>query len=43
MPQRTGYGLGVISQTFLGNIEVRATYSPEIKKVFWLFGVGYWF
>ncbi|MDO4881293.1 MAG: patatin-like phospholipase family protein [Capnocytophaga sp.] len=42
-PKYSGYGIGITSQTFLGNLSVKATYSPETDRVLWLFSIGYWF
>ena len=42
-PQYRGYALGISSDTVLGPIEVKATYSPETNKFLWLFNIGFWF
>ena len=42
-PQYSGYALGISSDTILGPIEVKATYSPETNKFLWLFNIGFWF
>lgn len=42
-PDFSGYGLGYGIDTFLGPIELKFTYSPEIKRPIWFFNVGYWF
>ena len=40
---KTGYGFGYGVDSFLGPIELNYTYSPDIKKNFWYFNLGYWF
>lgn len=42
-PDYTGYALGYGLETFLGPIEVKYSYSPEIKKNEWFFSIGFWF
>ena len=42
-PKYTGYALGLSSDTILGPIEIKATYSPETNKFLWLFNIGFWF
>ncbi|WP_424655882.1 patatin-like phospholipase family protein [Capnocytophaga granulosa] len=42
-PKYTGYALGLSSNTILGPIELKATYSPETDKFLWLFNIGFWF
>ena len=42
-PKYTGYALGLSSDTIIGPIEVKATYSPETNKFLWLFNIGFWF
>lgn len=34
-----GYGI----ETFLGPLEAKYTYSPELKKSLWFFNIGFWF
>ena len=43
LPDFTGYGLGVGSQTILGPVDLKYTYSPETKNSFWFISIGYWF
>ena len=43
MPKYTGYALGLSSDTIIGPIEIKATYSPETNKFLWLFNIGFWF
>lgn len=42
-PDFSGYALGYGLETFLGPIEAKWTYSPEIKKNIWFFNIGFWF
>lgn len=42
-PDFSGYGIGYSVDSFLGPIELKCTYSPEIKKAIWFFNIGYWF
>ncbi|MFK8302965.1 patatin-like phospholipase family protein [Capnocytophaga stomatis] len=42
-PDFSGYGIGYSVDSVLGPIELKCTYSPEIKKAIWFFNVGYWF
>ncbi len=39
----SGYALGYGLETFLGPIEAKYTYSPELGKSIWLFNLGFWF
>lgn len=43
LPDYTGYALGYGLDTFLGPMEVKYTYSPEVKESFWFFSLGFWF
>ncbi|MDT0645610.1 patatin-like phospholipase family protein [Zunongwangia sp. F260] len=43
MPDYTGYALGYGLETFLGPLEVKYSYSPEIKESHWFFSLGFWF
>ena len=43
LPRYTGYALGLSANSFLGPIELKATYSPETDKFIWLFNIGFWF
>ena len=38
-----GYALGYGIETFLGPLEVKYTFSPELSKSYTLFSVGFWF
>ena len=39
-PNYTGYALGYSIETFLGPIEAKYTWSPEVKKGVWFFNLG---
>ena len=43
LPDYKGYALGYGLDTFLGPMEVKYTYSPEVKESFWFFSLGFWF
>ncbi|MFC5194033.1 patatin-like phospholipase family protein [Bizionia hallyeonensis] len=42
-PNYTGYAIGYSVQTFIGPIEAKYTWSPEVKKSIWFFNLGFWF
>ncbi|MBQ4819949.1 patatin-like phospholipase family protein [Aquimarina sp. MMG016] len=42
-PEFTGYALGYGLETFMGPIQVKYSYSPEVKLSEWFFSVGFWF
>ncbi|WP_316928138.1 hypothetical protein [Gillisia marina] len=42
-PDYTGYALGYGIETFLGPVEVKYSYSPEIKQNEWFISFGFWF
>lgn len=42
-PNYTGYAVGYSFETFIGPIEAKYTWSPEIKKSVWFFNLGFWF
>ncbi len=42
-PDYTGYALGYGLDTFMGPLEVKYTYSPEVNDSFWFFSLGFWF
>lgn len=42
-PDYTGYALGYGIDSFLGPLEVKYSYSPEVKQSFWFFSLGFWF
>jgi NTE family protein len=39
----TGYAVGYALETLIGPIEIKYSWSPENKKNFWFFNVGFWF
>ncbi|MCM4155126.1 patatin-like phospholipase family protein [Gramella sp. AN32] len=43
LPDYTGYALGYGLDTFMGPLEVKYSYSPEIKESTWYFSLGFWF
>ncbi|MBA6152144.1 patatin-like phospholipase family protein [Gelidibacter gilvus] len=42
-PNYSGYALGYGLETFLGPLEAKYTYSPELGESIWLFNLGFWF
>lgn len=42
-PDFSGYALGYGLETFLGPLEVKYSFSPEIKESQWFFSLGFWF
>ena len=42
-PDYTGYALGYGIDTFMGPMEVKYTYSPEVEESYWFFSLGFWF
>ncbi len=42
-PEFTGYALGYGLDTFAGPVQVKYSYSPELKESHWFFSVGFWF
>lgn len=42
-PDYSGYAIGYSVETFVGPIELKYTYSPEIKESIWFFNLGFWF
>lgn len=43
LPTYSGYALGYSYDSFIGPIEVKYTYSPELSQQYWFFNIGYWF
>ena len=43
LPDYTGYAMGYGIETFMGPLEVKYTYSPEIDESHWFFSLGFWF
>ncbi|AVR44957.1 patatin [Christiangramia fulva] len=42
-PDYSGYALGYGIDSFVGPLEVKYSYSPELKESFWFFSLGFWF
>ena len=42
-PDFSGYAVGYGIETFLGPLEAKYTFSPELKKSIWFFNLGFWF
>lgn len=42
-PDYSGYGIGYSIESFIGPVELKCTYSPEVKEAVWLLNIGYWF
>lgn len=42
-PDFSGYALGYGIETFVGPIEIKYSYSPESKRSYWFFNLGFWF
>ena len=42
-PDYTGYALGYGLETFMGPLEVKYSYSPEIRQNEWFISMGFWF
>lgn len=40
---KQGYAIGYGLETFLGPIELKYSWSPDHKKKYWLFNLGFWF
>jgi NTE family protein len=43
LPDFSGYGVGFGSQTILGPVDFKYSYSPETKNSIWFVSIGYWF
>lgn len=43
LPDYSGFALGYSLETFIGPVEATYTFSPEIKRSYWFFNVGFWF
>ena len=43
LPDYSGYGLGLGSKTIVGPVQVKCSWSPEVKKAYWYISLGYWF
>ncbi|MGB0896437.1 MAG: patatin-like phospholipase family protein [Flavobacteriaceae bacterium] len=42
-PNHIGYAIGYGAKTILGPVQIKSTWSPEIKKPQWFVSLGYWF
>ncbi|MEH6408163.1 MAG: patatin-like phospholipase family protein [Leeuwenhoekiella sp.] len=42
-PDYTGYFLGYGLETFIGPLQSKIAYSPELKEATWYFSLGFWF
>jgi len=42
-PDYTGYALGYSLETIIGPVELKYSYSPEVKESQWFFSLGFWF
>ncbi|WP_053976865.1 patatin-like phospholipase family protein [Mangrovimonas xylaniphaga] len=42
-PDYTGFAVGYSYETFLGPIEAKYTWSPDTKRDYWFFNLGFWF
>jgi len=42
-PDFSGYGVGLGSQTILGPVDLKYSYSPETSESIWYISIGYWF
>ncbi|MFD0963716.1 patatin-like phospholipase family protein [Pseudofulvibacter geojedonensis] len=43
LPEFQGYALGYGVKTFLGPMQIKSSWSPQVKKVQWYVSLGYWF
>ena len=43
MPTYSGYAIGYGLETFFGPVDIKYSYSPEIKTSQWFFSLGFWF
>jgi len=42
-PDHTGYAIGYGAKTILGPMQIKSSWSPEVKRVHWFVSLGYWF
>jgi len=42
-PDHTGYAIGYGAKTILGPMQIKSSWSPEVKRVQWFVSMGYWF
>jgi NTE family protein len=40
---KSGYALGYSANTFVGPVSLKYSWSPDTKKNFWYFNLGFWF
>jgi NTE family protein len=43
LPTYSGYAIGYGRETFLGPVEVKYSWSPELRSSQWFFSLGFWF
>ena len=43
LPINSGYALGYGFQTVVGPLEIKQSYSPEVKVHYTWFSLGFWF
>jgi NTE family protein len=43
LPDNRGYGLGYAIETLVGPIQMKYSYSPELKESIWFINLGFWF
>ncbi|WP_246124784.1 patatin-like phospholipase family protein [Algibacter pacificus] len=43
LPEYNGYGLGYAIETLVGPVQVKYSYSPDLKESIWFFNLGFWF
>jgi len=43
MPKYSGYAVGYGLETFLGPVELKYSFSPEVKENLWFISIGFWF
>ena len=43
LPNYSGYALGYAVETLIGPIQVKYSHSPEQKRSYWFFNIGFWF
>lgn len=43
LPDYRGYALGYAINTFIGPVQVTYSFSPEQRRSFWFFNLGFWF
>ncbi|MCB4797982.1 patatin-like phospholipase family protein [Neotamlana laminarinivorans] len=43
LPTYSGYALGYALDTFLGPVQAKYSYTPELGESIWYFSIGFWF